>query len=130
MFLFVKSRNNSEPMELVPWKSLNNDQKKNDLQVPQRATTITTIFLLVYLCSLPIIVKRSEIWIDLTYTIAIVGTPPLPLMLIFTIKQKIKSSVALQPPRNLQFHESILTGMIHMMLNLNKGLSFLTTEPN
>ena len=125
MFMFVKRRNKSEPLELVPWKSVNNEQKKNDLQVPQRATTITTIFLFVYLCSLPIIVKRSEIWIDLTYTIAIVGTPPLPLMLIFTIKQKTKNSVALQPPRNLQFHENILTGMILTCdVQSNKGLLF------
>ena len=111
--MFVKKRNKSEPMELVPWKSINPEQKNNDILVPQRATTITTLFLLLFLCSFPIIITSSELWLSLTFIVGIIHIPPLPLILIFTIKQKTsaKNNVCSQPPRNLQFHENISRGM-------------------
>ena len=112
MLIFVKKRNKSEPMELVPWKSTNIVQNKKDLQVPLRATTMTLFFLLIYLALLSIIFKSSETWDVIGYAHVITGLP-LPLMLIFTIKQKNSSQngVSLQPPSNLQFHENVSAGM-------------------
>ena len=112
MLIFVKKTNKSEPMELVPWKSTNTVQNKKDLQVPLRATTMTLLFLLIYLALLSIIFKSSETWDVIGYA-HIITVLPLPLMLIFTIKQKTssKNGVSLQPPSNLQFHENISAGM-------------------
>ena len=122
MLIFVKKTNKSEPMELVPWKSTNTVQNKKDLQVPLRATTMTLLFLLIYLALLSIIFKSSETWdVIIGYAHVITGLP-LPLMLIFTIKQKTSSQnvVSLQPPSNLQFHENVSAGMnLELIIFLN-----------
>ena len=109
MLVFVKNRNKTEPMELVPWKSTNNSNQENeDFQVPLKATTITVVFLLLFFVFFIVIFISDELWHSLTTMVTVIGILPLPLLLIFTVKQKDpKKSKSVQPPKILQFHESL-----------------------
>ena len=109
MLVFVKNRNKTEPLELVPWKSTNNlNQENEDFQVPLKATTITVVFLLLFLVSFVVIFLSDKLWYSLTTMVTVIGIFPLPLLLIFTVKQKDpKKSKSVQPPKILQFHENL-----------------------
>ena len=109
MLVFVKNRNKTESLELVPWKSTNNlNQENEDFQVPLKATTITVVFLLLFLVSFVVIFLSDKLWYSLTTMVTVIGIFPLPLLLIFTVKQKDpKKSKSVQPPKILQFHENL-----------------------
>ena len=109
MLVFVKNRNKTQPLELIPWKSTKNlNQENEDFQVPLKATTITVVFLLLFLVSFVVIFLSDELWYSLTTMVIVIGILPLPLLLIFTVKQKDpKKSKSVQPPKILQFHENL-----------------------
>jgi hypothetical protein len=109
MLVFVKNRNKTKPLELVPWKSTNNSNQENDdFQVPLKATTISVVFLLLFCVFFIVIFISDELWYSLTTMVIIIGILPLPLLLIFTVKQKDpKKSKSVQPPKILQFHENL-----------------------
>ena len=109
MLIFVKNRNKTEPLELVPWKSTNNsNQEKEDFQVPLKATTITVVFLLLFCVFFIVITISDALWHSLTTMVTVIGILPLPLLLTFTVKQKDrKKSKSVQPPKILQFHEKL-----------------------
>ena len=109
MLVFVKNRNKTQPLELIPWKSTNNlNQENEDFQVPLKATTITVVFLLLFCVFFIVIFISDELWHSLTTMVILIGILPLPLLLIFTVKQKDpKKSKSVQPPKILQFHENL-----------------------
>ena len=83
------------------------------------ATTITVVFLF---CVLFIVIFISdELWHSLTTMVTLIGILPLPLLLIFTVKQKDpKKSNSVQPPKILQFHESLSNSLqYHESTNFN-----------
>ena len=103
---------------LVPWKSTNEEQ---DPGIPLRATLISTISTLIFVCilySIYLSLAFSSIsfsaWFILLASLIISGTR-LPLMLIFTIKHK-KTKMENQPPKTLQFHEES-EGSVSMKIN-------------
>ena len=109
MLVFVKNRNKTESLELVPWKSTNNlNQENEDFQVPLKATTITVVFLLLFCVLFIVIFISDELWLSLTTIVTVIGILPLPLLLIFTVKKKdTTESKSVQPPKTLQFHENL-----------------------
>ena len=109
MLVFVKNRNKTEPLELVPWKSTNNSNQENeDFQVPLKATTLTVVFLILFCVFFIVIFINDELWLSLTTMVIVIGILPLPLLLIFTVKQKdTTKSKCVQPPKTLQFHENM-----------------------
>jgi hypothetical protein len=109
MLVFVKNRNKTQPLELIPWKSTNNlNQENEDFQVPLKATTITVVFLLLFCVLFIVIFISDELWLSLTTIVTVIGILPLPLLLIFTVKKKdTTESNSIQPPKTLQFHENL-----------------------
>ena len=81
MLVFVKNRNKTEPLELVPWKSTNNlNQGNEDFQVPLKATTITVVFLLLFCVFFIVIFISDELWHSLTAMVIVIGiTSPIDL---------------------------------------------------
>ena len=81
MLVFVKNRNKTEPLELVPWKSTNNlNQGNEDFQVPLKATTITVVFLLLFCVFFIVIFISDELWHSLTAMVIGIGiTSPIDL---------------------------------------------------
>ena len=47
MFMFVKDQNKIQPVQLVPWKSMNQKDNNDDQNVPLRATVISTMSLII-----------------------------------------------------------------------------------
>ena len=122
MLVFVKNRNKTEPLELVPWKSTNNSNQENeDFQVPLKATTITVVFLLLFCVLFIVIFISDELWLSLTTIVTVIGILPLPLLLIFTVKKKdTTESKSVQPPKTLQFHENLSNPLqYHESTNFN-----------
>ena len=122
MLVFVKNRNKTQPLELIPWKSTNNlNQENEDFQVPLKATTITVVFLLLFLVSFVVIFLSDKLWYSLTTMVTVIGIFPLPLLLIFTVKQKdTTKSKSVQPPKTLQFHENLSNPLqYHESTNFN-----------
>ena len=57
MLMFVKNQNKTQPIQLVPWKSVNpQEQTKVDSIVPLRATCISSAFLIFFAIFSPIYV--------------------------------------------------------------------------
>ena len=81
MLVFVKNRNKTEPLELVPWKSTNNlNQGNEDFQAPLKATTITVVFLLLFCVFFIVIFISDELWHSLTAMVIVIGiTSPIDL---------------------------------------------------
>ena len=91
MLVFVKNRNKTEPLELVSWKSTNNlNQENEDFQVPLKATSITVVFLLLFCIFFIVIFISDNFWHSLATMVTVIGILPLPLLLIFTVKQSPK----------------------------------------
>ena len=81
MLVFVKNRNKTEPLALVPWKSTNNSNQENeDFQVPLKATTITVVFLLLFCVFFIVIFISDELWHSLAAMVIVIGiTSPIDL---------------------------------------------------
>ena len=45
LFLFVKNRNKTQDVELIPWKSVNPKAEEKDTKIPLRATIISSILM-------------------------------------------------------------------------------------
>ena len=87
---------------LVPWKSSSSHQEQKDIGVPLNATIISFSYLLVFTAlSLILSFWFDNFWVIMT-TACLIHIPPLPMMLIFTMKKQGKSQI--QPPKALQFH--------------------------
>ena len=105
LYFFMKSRNVSQQSNLVPWKS---NAKKEALSIPIIATAIGIVsFGIIFVYS----IASLRILFGYSHNNGIVGIISmlwaiclLPMLLIFTVKNKQKVDV--QPPKQLQFHES------------------------
>ena len=113
MMIFVKNRNRIEPIQLIPWKSVDSSEKKTDMVVPIRATIISTIFMISFCILIPIFRVLDNFWY-ITICIALCSITPLPLTVIFSIKKTNAEIKVVQPPQGLQFHNE----------NFEKGISF------
>ena len=112
MFLFVKKRQNSVGVEskIIPWKSTNEDVK-SDLQVPLRATVISTgllllVTLIISLSFTLLSIEGGQKFIE--YFIGILSMTSsslLPIIIVNYIVKQQKKIEATQPPQTLQFHE-------------------------
>ena len=113
LYYFIKQENwnqNQNGSTLVPWKS-RNPTLKDDVQVPLRATFVTSFLIL---CMLIIstsamifanqIGDENLIYFAANMLLFTIFTLPMVLV-IFTVKRQNKVSVS-QPPQQLQFHEN------------------------
>ena len=116
MMVFVKNRNKIEPIQLIPWKSVDSmcsSEKETDMIVPIKATIISTIFMVSFCILIPIFMVLDNFW-WITIYIALCSITPLPLTVIFSIKKPKTDIKVVQPPQGLQFHNE----------NFVKGISF------
>ena len=113
MMIFVKNRNRIEPIQLIPWKSVDSSEKETDMVVPIKATIISTIFMISFCILIPIFIGLDNFW-WITIYIALCSITPLPLTVIFSIKKTKTDIKVVQPPQGLQFHNEIF----------EKGISF------
>ena len=89
--------------------AINLKGEKEDTEVPMNATIVSTTFFLVSLLIWNFLNFSNEFWILLCLSSAYYILP-LPILLIFTIKQKKDHVVTVQPPQTLQFHnEEVLS---------------------
>lgn len=107
MYIFVRKRSGcpSNESRLVPWKRPKTSVGE-DLQVPIRATIISTYIMLFNLTSV-ILWTQNRDTLDIQAPVAIVfimTTTNLPTMLIFFTFKKTSRVRTSQPPQNLQFH--------------------------
>ena len=113
--LFFVKKTNPEQVKgasLVPWKSTNNNQEE-DLQIPIRATVITSLIVFVISIVSCIFVyltyyddhtdPQMFTWAILLSNICTSLEPP--VLVLFTVKHQMKI-IASQPPQGLQFHEN------------------------
>ena len=99
--LQLRPNNSAFGLSLVPWKSSHQEHK--DIGVPLNATIISFCYLLVFTAlSLILSFWFDNFWVIMT-TVCLIHIPPLPMMLIFTMKKQDKSQI--QPPKALQFHD-------------------------
>ena len=103
MLLFVRNRNKTQPVELVPWKSASPKRKDEDMNVPLKGTIISSMFFFSALIVYYAIFSSDNVW-SILCMISAYYIVPLPFLLIFTIKQKSSEKSVVQPPQTLQFH--------------------------
>ena len=72
MLIFVKNRNQIQPLQLVPWKSVNPKGEKDDQTVPLWASCVTTATLIFFAILAPV-------YVELVNTIGEFDYGPLPL---------------------------------------------------
>ena len=113
MIVFVKNRNRIEPIQLIPWKSVDSSEKETDMIVPIKATIISTIFMISFCILIPIFMGLDDFW-WITIYIALCSITPLPLTVIFSIKKPKTENKVVQPPQGLQFHNE----------DFRKGISY------
>ena len=116
MILFVKNRNQIQPIQLVPWKIVDPKEKEKDMEVPLRTTIISSFMMLSFFIGFSLYLALDHFWpipfIVTGYCIII-----LPLALFFSVKhtKNRKAKVqrpSLQPPQGLYFHnESFPVGI-------------------
>lgn len=119
LFFFVKKSNKVEDIgtKMVPWKTPSDaTQAENDLQIPIRASILSSVFLLIsgfLMIVVMILITKSSSPSELVYwctgSFIIVSSCGAPVaMMVLTVKtqsqEKTKVSNA-QPPQKLQFHE-------------------------
>ena len=104
MLAFVKKRNKTMPIiAIIPWKSRNKEDTEQDVEVPMKATITSTSFFFSSLVLFYLTNLSNDIWITLCLVSAYYITP-LPVLLIFTIKQKNDEKQKVKPRQKLQFH--------------------------
>ena len=70
----------------------------------------------------------QNFWVIATILI-VASIPSLPLLLIFTIKQKKVDQISTQPPKKLQFHDDSVTSQeISNPLQFNENLENFTED--
>ena len=108
MILFVKKRNQIQPIQLVPWKIVDPKEKEKDMEVPLRTTIISSFMMLSFFIGFSLYLALDHFWpipfIVTGYCIII-----LPLSLFFSVKhtKNKKAKVqrpSLQPPQGPHFH--------------------------
>ena len=119
MFLFVKKRNSIEPIQLVPWKSVALDDKKKDLEIPIKATIISSVYLILFFIFSISYLIFDNFWYFFV-SVSLYYVVPLPLLLVFTIKQKQIGKKNIQPPQKLQFHGDNFSNSISNRLQLHE----------
>ena len=122
MFLFVKKRNSIEPIQLVPWKSIALDDKKKDLEIPIKATIISSVYLILFFIFSISYLILDNFWYFFV-SVSLYYVVPLPLLLVFTIKQKQIGKKNIQPPQKLQFHGDKFSNSISKRLQLHEDTS-------
>ena len=116
MYFFVKKRQtqSTQGTQMIPWKSTG-ENCKDDLQVPIRATIITTISTLLMLSLIGLslffthgnIESTSYSWLGTTLTISAACFPI--VLMVYTVKRQSDQQSKInctQPPQVLNFHES------------------------
>ena len=122
MFLFVKKRNSIEPIQLVPWKSVSLNDKKNDLEIPIKATIISSVYLILFFVFSISYLIFDNFWYFFV-SVSLYYVVPLPLLLVFTIKQKQIGKKTIQPPQRLLFHGDNFSNSVSNRLQLHEDAS-------
>ena len=113
LFLFVKNRNKTQDVELVPWKSVNPKAEESDLQIPLRATIISSILMFFSWILFLTYLLTNNFW-NIPVVLSLYSNILLPLILVFSIKKKNSDKKPSQPPQGLQFHnENFSEGISH-----------------
>jgi hypothetical protein len=110
MLRFVRKINKTQPIELIPWKSVNVIDKSEDIKVPLNATITSSTLHFASLILWYWVLSIKNIW----YILCLISAFyifTLPILLVFTIKQKSDKKPTQQPPRTLQFHNEDLDEM-------------------
>ena len=106
MFLFVKKRNQIEPIQLVPWKSVSAEEKENDMDVPVRSTIISTVFIVSFCIVFSIYMVLDHFW-PIPIIVSLYCIIPIPLIILFSVKDSKSKEGKAQPPRGLHFHNDL-----------------------
>ena len=106
MFLFVKKRNQIEPIQLVPWKSVSAEEKENDMDVPVRSTIISTVFIVSFCIVFSIYMVLNHFW-PIPIIVSLYCIIPIPLTILFSVKNAKSREGEAQPPRGLHFHNDL-----------------------
>ena len=105
-----------QTVEMIQWKAANPDEEVEKIKVPLKASFISTfllIFAILFIICL-IEIAKLNIWWPLSLGM-IAAMVILPLILIFTVKQKRVKKNAVLPPKNLQFHNETLAQEISQL---------------
>ena len=106
MFLFVKKRNQIEPIQLVPWKSVSAEEKENDMDVPVRSTIISTVFIVSFCIVFSIYLVLDHFW-PIPIIVSLYCIIPIPLTILFSVKNAKSKQGEAQPPQGLHFHNDL-----------------------
>ena len=115
----MKKRNRVEPIQLVPWKSAALDDKKKDLEIPIKATIISSVYLILFFIFSISYLIFDNFWYFFV-SVSLYYVVPLPLLLAFTIKQTQIGKTNIQPPQKLQFHGDNFSNSISNRLQLHE----------
>ena len=112
MFLLVRNLRKIQPVQLIPWKSIKNEETKKDITIPVRATSISIVFTILTISTVVIFEsfnfdRMFEHWI-VYISMQIIKIIGYPSILAFTIKNsKNKKPTPIIPHRPM-FHDSEL----------------------
>lgn len=118
LYFFIKRRNNvanNGGADIVPWKSTNQPQGKEDLVIPLRASFVSLMLILISLPVFGVVLLMLTsaalddlvLWSFISFNIFLSSSMP-GIVIIFTVKhhqKKNQIAVELQPPPGLQFHD-------------------------
>ena len=116
MILFVKKRNQTQPIQLVPWKIVDPQEKEKDMEVPLRTTIISSFMMLSCFIGFSLYLTLDHFW-PIPFIVTCYCIIILPLTLFFSVKHKDNKKVkiqrpSLQPPQGPHFHnESFPVGI-------------------
>ena len=108
MILLVKKRNQTQPIQLVPWKIVGSEEKEKDMEVPLRTTIISSIIMLKFFIGFSLYLALDLFW-PIPFIVTGYCIITLPLTLFFSVKhtKSKKAKVqrpSLQPPQGPHFH--------------------------
>ena len=108
MILLVKKQNQTQPIQLVPWKIVDPQEKEKDMEVPLRTTIISSIIMLKFFIGFSLYLALDLFW-PIPFIVTGYCIITLPLTLFFSVKhtKSKKAKVqrpSLQPPQGPHFH--------------------------
>ena len=99
------------------------DNKEKDMEIPVRATIISSVFTLSFFIGFSFYLSNDNFW-PTPIIVAIHNLIPLPLTLVFSVKHTKNRNVKSQPPRGLHFHRESLPKVISHPLQFSHSLQF------
>ena len=99
------------------------DNKEKDMEIPVRATIISSVFTLSFFIGFSFYLSNDNFW-PMPIIVAIHNLIPLPLTLVFSVKHTKNKNVKSQPPLGLHFHRESLPKVISHPIQFSHPLQF------